>query len=296
LPDPELHALAAELLAATAGGPGAPGVVELAERIAERIARALDAQPGFGVTPNELGRHLAEKLDAAPELAAALDELAVEDLLLALACARGDPGALAAFDRLHRPELAVALAKLRVPPDRHDDLRQRLWQKLFVGDGGRPRILEFSGRGPLQHWFRVAAVRALLDEVRREKRAPPAAAEDSILGVPATGPDPEMAHMKALYRHEFQRAFEEAVVALSPDDRNTLRCHFAQRMTIDEIGAAFGIHRATAARRVNRAREHLIAGTRERLAARLSLSEPEMQSVLRLIESNLHVSVARLLE
>ncbi len=296
MPDPDFSALAAEIHAAAASGPGAPSAAELADRLARRVERALADQPRFNVTPIELGRHLAEKLAAAPELTASLDELAVEDLLLALACARGDPGALAAFDRRHRPELAMALAKLRVPSDRHDDLRQRLWQKLFVGDGARPRVLEFSGRGPLKHWFRVAAVRALLDEVRHEKRAPPAAADDAILGVPAAGPDPEMAHMKQLYRHEFQRAFEEAVVALSPDDRNTLRCHFAQQMSIDEIGAAFGIHRATAARRVNRARDHLIAGTRERLAARLSLSEPEMQSVMRLIESNLHVSVARLLE
>ncbi|MBN2195117.1 MAG: sigma-70 family RNA polymerase sigma factor [Polyangiaceae bacterium] len=289
-------ALAAEILAERPEGPPGPTAAELADRLVAMIERALARHPGFGVEPAEFGRYLAEKLAATPVDEPIPDELSAEDLLLALACARGEAAALAAFEEAYRPELAAALAKLRVAADWHADLRQRLWQKLFVGDGGRPRILEFSGRGLLKHWFRVTVVRSLLDELRRDKRRPAAAAEDAILGVPEPGPDPEMDHMKRLYRHEFRLAFEEAVVALSPDDRNMLRCHFAQQMTIDEIGAAFGIHRATAARRVNRAREHLIAGTRERLAARLSLSEPEMQSVLRLIESNLHVSVARLLD
>ena len=59
-----------------------------------------------------------------------------------------------------------------------------------------------------------------------------------------------------MYRKQVNAAFEETVNALRPEDRNVLRSYYAQQMTIDEIAAAFGIHRATAARRVNSARDN----------------------------------------
>ena len=74
-----------------------------------------------------------------------------------------------------------------------------------------------------------------------------------------------------------------------------LRSYYAQKMTIDEIAAAFGIHRATAARRVNGAREQLLAETRRRLSEKLALYSRDLDSMFRLIESRLHISVGRLL-
>ena len=74
-----------------------------------------------------------------------------------------------------------------------------------------------------------------------------------------------------------------------------LRCSYAQRMTIDQIAAAFGIHRATAARRVNSARDNLLRETRRRLSEQLALSSRDLDSVFRLIESRLDISVGRLL-
>jgi RNA polymerase sigma-70 factor (ECF subfamily) len=82
---------------------------------------------------------------------------------------------------------------------------------------------------------------------------------------------------------------------LDAPDRNVLRAYYAAEMTVDEIAAAFGIHRATAARRVRRARDHLVAATRRGLADKLQLHQTELESVMRLIESRLHLSVGRLL-
>ena len=75
-----------------------------------------------------------------------------------------------------------------------------------------------------------------------------------------------------------------------------LRAHFVHGLNIDEIAAAHGVHRATAARRLAKAREDLLRDTRRILLARLSLSRDELASVMRLIESKLHVSVERLLQ
>src|SRR5262249_30883742 len=153
--------------------------------------------------------------------------------------------------------------------------------KLFVGSGGRPRILDYSGRGKLRFWFRVAAGRNLLDDVRKKTPLGSAAKDEALLDLPSSEADPEILHMKPLDRHEFNLAFEEAARALTPEDRNALRSYYAHGMSIDEIAAAFGVHRATAARRVNRAREKLLSDTQRRLAARLALSQRELDSIMR---------------
>jgi len=263
----------------------------LTRQVVERIQAAW---PNLRVDLDQFAAFLEGKRAAGAPAEATAESLAVEDLYLAFACSRGDNKALASFDREMRKDLEAAYAKLRVPPDRRDDVRQQLWEKLFVGPP-HPRILDYSGIGRLRFWFRVTVLRNLLDDLRAEKRSIEVLNDDIVLGAPATGSDPEIEHLKKVYRNEVGAAFEETVRALGPEDRNVLRSYYARQMSIDEIGAAFGIHRATAARRVNGARERLLAETRRRLSEKLALKSRDLDSVFRLIESRLHISVGRLL-
>ena len=57
---------------------------------------------------------------------------------------------------------------------------------------------------------------------------------------------------------------------------------------------ALGIHRATAARRITRAREALVDGTRALVAVRLRLSSEELDEVIGMVLSRLDVSIPRL--
>jgi len=252
---------------------------------------ARDGEPGFMAAFVE---YVAVRVPEGAPPEAPLGDLAIEDLFLAFACSRQHRVALRAFERELGRELAAALERLNVPRARRDDARQQIWEKLFVA-APRPRILDYSGRARLRTWFRVTVLRTLLDELRSEKRSREVQNEDLVLGAASGNPDPEIEHLKRLYRGEFNAAFEEAVRALSAQDRNTLRCYYAQSMTIDEIAAAFGIHRATAARRVTSARDKLLADTRRRLLEKLSLESRELDSIFRLIESRLHISMGRLL-
>jgi RNA polymerase sigma-70 factor, ECF subfamily len=263
----------------------------LTRQVVERVQAAW---PNLRVDLDAFGAFLDGKCAAGAPERTAPETLAVEDLYLAFACSQGDGKALAGFEREMRKDLEAAFAKLRVPPARRDDARQQLWEKLFVGPP-RPRILDYSGIGRLRFWFRVTALRGLLDDLRAEKRSIEVLNDDIVLGTPAAGADPEIEHLKKLYRGEVAAAFEETVRELTPEDRNVLRSYYARQMSIDEIGAAFGIHRATAARRVNGARERLLAETRRRLSSKLALESRDLDSVFRLIESRLHISVGRLL-
>ena len=105
--------------------------------------------------------------------------------------------------------------------------------------------------------------------------------------------DPELEFLQQEYRAEFKAAFEEAVRSLSDREHNLLRMHVLEHLPIDDIGAVFKIHRATAARQLSRAREVLREGTRQKLRERLRLSEAELRSVLKLVRSNLELSLSR---
>jgi len=258
------------------------------------VERVKTAWPNVRVDMDAFGTFLEEKLRAGDGAADTIDTLAVEDLFLAFACSRGDRKALDGFEREMRKDLDAAFVKMHVPPSQRDDARQQLWEKLFVGPP-RPRILDYSGRGRLRFWFRVALLRSLIDELRSARRNVEVLNDDIVLGAPAAGSDPELEHLKTVYHKEVAAAFEETVSALSPEDRNVLRSYYARQMTIDEIAAAFGIHRATAARRVNGARERLLAETRRRLTEKLALKSRDLDSMFRLIESRLHLSVGRML-
>jgi len=289
----------ARALARAAPDPHVVSASDLEPTVAEMARRARTAWPDLRVDLAAFFAHVGTHWpDAgartAASVAAGLAGLEVEDLYLAFACTQDDTRALRAFERELEGELRAAFAKLRIEPARRDDARQQLWEKLFVG-APRPRILDYSGRSRLKFWFRVTVLRALLDDVRSQKRSRERPDEDLLLGAASSEPNPEIEHLKRLYRKQFNAAFEEAVNELRPEDRNVLRCSYAQKMTIDEIAAAFGIHRATAARRVNSARDSLLGETRRRLSEQLALSSRDLDSIFRLIESRLDLSVGRLL-
>jgi RNA polymerase sigma-70 factor (ECF subfamily) len=285
----------AEILRAALGPEVAPSAELLEESVLAVIARSQATWPDLAGNLEDFFTHLGRVLKGEPSGPSLLPTLAYEDLWLAFSCSTGNETALRSFEREYASELVAACAQMRLTPERAQDTRQNLWQKLFVGGDNGARILEYSGRGALRQWFRVVVVRALLDQSRRAGRELELPQDDWVLELPAPADDPEVRYLKELYGREFRRAFEEAALGLSPEDRNSLRSYYAEKMSIDAMAAAFGIHRATAARRVERARANLVAATRERLAERLALSAQALASVIRMIESNFHLSVQRVL-
>jgi RNA polymerase sigma-70 factor (ECF subfamily) len=107
--------------------------------------------------------------------------------------------------------------------------------------------------------------------------------------------DPGLAHLKESCRVELKRAFETALGALPRRERLLLRQHHLDRLTIDELAALYQVHRATAARWVARAREELSDAILGELGRRMQVPASEVQSLLRLVRSQLDISLDRLL-
>lgn len=267
-----------------------PGVADAHAPVVEAqlqavYAMARNAWPAIDLAPDVYLRHVAERSDGVPDGAAAAD------LYLACACARGDAVALEAFSSRYLGSLAPTLSRFDPSPAFADEVSQALRETLLVRRGNAPpRIAEFRGRGTLAAWVRIAATRAAL-RMRRRERAVLASAGDEPMApdLPA-----DVAYLKRRYRPEFEAALRAALAALSDRSRTLLRLHHIERLSIDKLGAHYGVHRATAARWVASARGELLEATRRRASERLGLGRTEMVSLMRVVASQLDVSLQQL--
>ncbi len=264
----------------------------LEARLTEIVAEAARAWPGVRVEPARFMGYLAARLAPDAGILPALAALHTSDLYLACACVE-DPRALAALDAAFFGDCDAALARMAQSPDFADEVKQRARTKLFVREGERaPRIGEYSGRGELRAFLRVVIMREAIGRKRAERRDPPVEGDEGDAApIVWEARDPELVHLRRTYAAEFERAFRDAVVGLTSEERNTLRYHYVDRLNIDHIGAIYGIHRVSAARRLTRLRATLVEATRLKLAERLHLSGSELRSALRLIESEVDVSL-----
>ena len=273
-------------------------IADLDRRLWAIVAEGRAAWPSLAVDANAVVVFIARHATA--ELAdAALDGLRPADLYLACACAHCLPGALAAFDRDYMREVDIALSRMRVGPPRLQDVKQLIRQRLFVGGGtaGQPtsagKITEYGGRGDLRRWLRSVAVRTCLNELRKGKREVLLSDDQLIAQHAIAADDPEVEYMKRTYANEFRVAFGDALGQLGAREQTLLRYHHVDGLNIDEIGAIYRIHRVTAFRWLEKAKELLVRTTLDLLRSRLKLPAGELDSVLRMIRSQVHLSLIR---
>src|SRR5262249_1646533 len=119
--------------------------------------------------------------------------------------------------------------------------------------------------------------------------------DEMLAEVSSPADDPELAYLKRSYRAEFLKAFRDALATLSVRERNVLRQHFLYGLGIDQLAIAYQVHRATAARWIQRACVTLLDSTKRSLRKRLGADHAEIESVMRLVESRLEVSLRRFL-
>jgi RNA polymerase sigma-70 factor (ECF subfamily) len=259
------------------------------------VARARDAWPDVNFEERDLLAFIGPRI-AGADVAAALAACPAPDLAIAAACAAQEPTAHAAFDAI-LGEVDAAGNTTGATKDLVVEVKQLLRLQLLVAkDGKPPGIVGYKGKGPLRGWVRITATRELIRHKKKQAREKPIekSLEEAIGGSDGKG-DPLLEQLKAEYRTEFALALREAIALLSPEDRTLLQQQIVEGLSIDELGAAYGVHRATAARWYNRARAALVSATHARLAARLNLPVDQIESVIRLVQSRLDASVIRYL-
>ncbi len=248
------------------------------------------AWPDVVVDEIAFARHLAAGVTAAPR--PALRALHAADLYLAFACASGAAVAIRTFERAFTAKIDGYIARVTPAALARDEVRQKVREALLVGRGGRPpSIASYTGRGPLGAFVRVTAVRAALRFVRRTR--PDALDVDELIGLRSPDNDPELELLKRRYAPQLREALVCTLAALTADERNVLRLHYLDGLTLDEVAATYRIGRATVARWLARAREKILAETRSRLKAQLGVHELELDSLMNLTASRVPLSFRR---
>lgn len=215
------------------------------------------------------------------------------ELGLSVACVAGDRRALQRFEARYFDDARRATAQLLADPDAVEDILQKLRHRLFVaGDDEHAAIVRSVGRGSLAKFVRVCAVRLALNSLRTERRRNARdgnAAADPLLGALD---DPELSLSRTSSSNAVKRAFEQAVAALTPKQRNMLRHQLVDHLTLDQLATRYGVHRRTVARWLASARDDVARGTRESLAAQLG-EDPSSEQLQQLVHSRLDLSITR---
>jgi len=213
------------------------------------------------------------------------------DLYLCCACAEAQPEALRLFENEGSGVAKAAIARIDRSADFVQDTLQEVWDRLLLG--AEPKVKLYSGRGPLKAWVRVAATRVALDRYRARNRFAGQHVEltDRLA---APGGSPEALLLKARFGETFQQALHGAVSGLSAQERNVLRMHVNGHCSIDEIGRAYNVHRATAARWLDRTRSRIYEEVRQELCVkRAHLTASEFKSLATLMGNELELSLTR---
>jgi RNA polymerase sigma-70 factor (ECF subfamily) len=247
--------------------------------LADAIAASRAAWPGVEVADDVFAAFVAERVDAP------LEDACLTDLWLACAILHGDAAALRAFER-QLAHVGAAIAHLDGGSALVGDVTQAVRERVLgAGAGGKAKIEDYRGRGDLRGWLRVIAVREALQLMRARRREAPLPDD---LATRLEDPGIELADAD---RRAYREAFTAALATLTPRDRNLLRQQYIYGASIDELGALYGVHRATVARWIAQIRDTLLRRTRDHIGEALRLSGADLDSAMARIGEHLDYSL-----
>jgi len=270
-------------------------IADLDELVRAQLDEGAREWPSVALESAVYLRYLADKLrERASESADhVIRSMPGADLYLAAACTAGDPAAIAAFRDTVFPVIRPALVKLAISETTIDEAEQRVLVMILVGDPIRPAIATYGGRGRLRSWVRSIGVRT----ARRLAGVTDGGGgnDDDLDRLTANVHDPELALLREQYRAQVRAALGAALGGLAERQRNVLRQYYIDGLTIDQLASLYHVDRATTARWVIGARSAVLDGTRDRLRTSLGVTSDEVESILRLVRSQLELSL-RLLD
>jgi len=186
-----------------------------------------------------------------------LDSIHVVDLALAIGCRDGDADAWRHLVSTYRAPVDAFARAVLGNSSRASEIADSLWADLYglrSSDGARRSPLDhYGGRSSLMSWMRVVVTRLEADQWRVTRRMEPLDDRDGNSGAFENGtasPDPDRARLIGA----LDRSLNEALNALSPDDRLRLSYYYVQDLTLAQTAALIGEHESSASRNLARTR------------------------------------------
>lgn len=269
---------------------------DLEQLLSEQISSAETNCPGVRVPRARFIDFLAPCLDENEPLTSAIERLPIHDLWLACACLDGDDAAVRALHDIVQEVARTAVAGVGVDQAVREDIGQDFGVRLLFGTPSTPPLIaRYNGLAPLRSWLRLMMVRSAVHLKKRNERHRPY--EDQMIeGLALDTADPELSYLKAHYVQEFRAAFKEALLELDAKEQNTLRYLVVEGLRVQEIANFFGVNRVTVSKRLRAIRQRLLKRTRYKLSLTLQADPEQLDSIIRMIQTRLDITVNCLTE
>ncbi len=139
-------------------------------------------------------------------------------------------------------------------------------------------------------------MRSALNARRSERRR--AAHDDELLArrIASETDAPELELMRARYSESLAKAVALAFRRLTSEQRNLLRMYVIDGLTLTELARMHAVDASTVSRWLSRIRARLLDEAKHGLLARHALRPSECDSLMRVVQHDLFVSVERLLQ
>jgi len=209
-----------------------------------------------------------------------VESLKGADLYLAISASDGDERAVGTVRDMLEKEVAYASAKTTATRDQIAEVTAAVSNILFVEPGA---LREYSGRGHLKGYLSVIATRELFKHVNKARREV-GFEDDGVLDRLVPASDPELSILRAQYREIVDDAMRAAIKTLDDRGRALLRYAFVDNWNVDRVGKLYNVH------------PQLGEAIRDELSTRLEVGVSDVDSIVRLVQSRIDVSLDRMLK
>ena len=219
-----------------------------------------------------------------------------EELLLARACAAGNEHAWEVFLTRYREKLYVSALRVAREDSAARELADSLYADLYatrVRDGERAsKLISYTGRGSLEGWLRAVLAQEYVNRYRKTRRL--VSLEEEVDGgaqfaaaesVEEVAADPRLA-----------AATDDALAALSAEDRTILAAYFLDERTLADIGRMLGVHESTISRKLDKLTRSLrkqIAGNLGRRGMSRRQAEEALEADVRDLRLDIRKSLSQ---
>jgi RNA polymerase sigma-70 factor (ECF subfamily) len=244
-----------------------------------------------------------------------IDALRAEELVLVVACERGDEAAWRELMEGYRATVMSAARAASGGEAEAEELAQSVWAELYglrTRADGAPagKLAYYSGCGSLGGWLRAVVGQLGVDRHRRTSRlvqteeatdfdrlvgddAATAARADSFM--PRAAPDPERAFAQREATQSVQEALARAIAGLDAEDRLLVKLYYLDGLRLKEAGAVLGVHEATASRRLTRVHSEIRRRVEEILVDERGWTREETATRLAEVAARLDTDLSTLL-
>ena len=250
------------------------------------------APESFATILCEVGSKHTTAATSENEIRKFLLSLRADELALARACAAGSNSAWEIFLTRYREKLYLSALRIAREDSAARELADTLYADLYgtnTRDGQRvSKLASYTGRGSLEGWLRTVLAQEYVNRYRRTKRLV-SLDEESEEGVQFRAPEPDPVPAAD---QRLAQATDEALAALSAEDRVVLSAYYLDGRTLAEIARMLSVHESTISRKIDK----LAKSLRKQIVAALvrrGMSRRQAEEALEVDVRDLQVDIRR---